>query len=159
MWAHKLGLKMADQVGSGYVDPTRPASIWTRPDPQNVKIFRTRPDPTRPDPRDDPNREQPWPLQLRNKNIISLCSWSGSVIYLVTQFSYMYTCSRICFSDNTDNYEHQKYARPTVLKVLRSRRLKGELLWPSKWPCGDLLFTQFFGFFCTSGIENHLIYM
>ena len=58
MYAHKLGIKMAGQVGSGYVDPTRPASIWTRPDPQNVKIFRTRPDPTRPDPRVDPTREQ-----------------------------------------------------------------------------------------------------
>ena len=30
-YAHKLGIKMAGQVGSGYVDPTRPTSIWTRP--------------------------------------------------------------------------------------------------------------------------------
>ena len=44
---------MAGQVGSGYVDKTRSVSIWTRPDPPNVKIFRTRPDP-----RVDPTREQ-----------------------------------------------------------------------------------------------------
>ena len=36
---------------------------------------------------------------------------------------------------------------------------KGELFWPSKWPCGDLFFTQFFGLFSTSGIKNDLIYM
>ena len=38
---------MTGQVGSGNVDPTRPASIWSRPDPPNVTIFLTRPDPTR----------------------------------------------------------------------------------------------------------------
>ena len=38
---------MAGQVGSGYVDPTRPAGIWTRSDPPNVTIFRIQPDPPR----------------------------------------------------------------------------------------------------------------
>jgi hypothetical protein len=34
--------------------------FWTRPDPYHFKIFTTRPDPTRPDPRMDPTRDQLW---------------------------------------------------------------------------------------------------
>ena len=44
---------MAGQVGSGYLDPTRPDPRGSGPDP-------TQPDPTRPDPRVDPTREQLW---------------------------------------------------------------------------------------------------
>ena len=36
---------MAGQAGSGYLDPTRPARVWTRPD-----VFVNIPDPTQPDP-------------------------------------------------------------------------------------------------------------
>jgi hypothetical protein len=45
MYAHKLGIKGAGQVRVREPDSTRPVSISTRPNPPNVKIFQTQPDP------------------------------------------------------------------------------------------------------------------
>ena len=56
---------MAGQVGSGYLDPTRPDPPGSGPDPTQPAVLVNIPDPTRhnptrPNPRVDPTREQLW---------------------------------------------------------------------------------------------------
>ena len=49
---------MAGQVGSGYLDPTRPDPPGSGPDPTRRFCQYSESDPTRPDPRVDPTRDQ-----------------------------------------------------------------------------------------------------
>ena len=74
---------MADEVGTGYVDPARPVSIWNRTDPTRRMLKYSGPDPTRGSTRSGNNSD--WPINFT----FNILKSTKNVVYR-KQYPYFY---------------------------------------------------------------------